>query len=161
MVEQLVRAPVIRHAGEGEKRWFFGGGAFTIKALAADTDGAFFLFEDVMEKGKVTPLHTHPTDESWYVLEGEMLLHFEHEQIRLGKGAFALAPRGVPHAFMVLSDTCRVLCLQAPGQCEGFYLGASEPLEGSSREVDFGRIGTSAQENGGITLLGPPPFNRP
>lgn len=158
MTEQIVRVPVIRHAGEGDKRWFFGGGVFTIKASAADTAGGFLLWEDTMERGKVTPLHTHPTDEAFYVLDGEILLHVDGEDTKIGDGGFALAPRSVPHAFMVLSESCRLLCLHTPGNSEGFYLGASEPLEGSTQQVDFGRIAEAGQLNGGFTLLGPPPF---
>jgi quercetin dioxygenase-like cupin family protein len=65
-------APIIRAAGEGDKRSFLGGGLHTWKLLAEDTGGAFFLFEDVMMQGKTTPLHRHPeADETIYVLEGE------------------------------------------------------------------------------------------
>jgi len=72
----------------------------------------------------------------------------------------ALAPRGVPHAFKVESDGARVLCLHTPGTCEAFYMGASEPIGATttSGPVDFDRIAASGQANGGITLLGPPPF---
>ncbi len=36
--------------------WFAGGGAFTWKATAAETGGAFILLEDRMVRGKGTPL---------------------------------------------------------------------------------------------------------
>ena len=70
----------------------------------------------------------------------------------------------MPHAFLVVSDTARLLCLHTPGSCEAFYLDASEPLSdgtGTGGEVDFGRVQASAARNGGIELLGPPPFDRP
>ena len=111
-----------------------------------------------MGKGKATPLHTHPADESMYVLEGELLVHVDGEETLLTAGGFVLAARGVPHAFKVVSETCRMLCLHTPGSCEAFYLGASEPLDGSARVADFGRVSASAEQHGGITLLGPPPF---
>jgi uncharacterized membrane protein len=41
------------------------------------------------------------------------------------------------------------------------YWGASEPLplaEGQEPTVDFAKVQASAQENGGIVILGPPPF---
>ena len=62
--------PIIR--GErGERRWFAGGGLWTIKATTEETDGAFTLIEDRMMRGKTTPLHTHPhEDETFIVLEG-------------------------------------------------------------------------------------------
>jgi len=49
----------IRQSGEGEKRWFFGGGLHTWKATAEETGGAFLCFEDHMTAGKMTPFHTH------------------------------------------------------------------------------------------------------
>ena len=78
------RAPIVRAAGEGEQRWFYGGGLHTWKAGAEETGGAFLLFEDRMERGKVTPLHTHPSDETMYVLEGEVLVHMDGREHRVG-----------------------------------------------------------------------------
>ena len=52
----------------------------------------------------------------------------------------------------------KVLGIQPTCECESFYLGASEPFEGSACIVDFARIAQSAEQNGGITLVGPPPF---
>jgi len=155
--------PIIRSAQDGERRWFYGGGVHTWKATAEDTGGAFLLFEDLMEQGKVTPLHTHPADESMYVLEGEILVHMDGQEHQVGAGGLTVAPRGVPHAFMVVSERARLLCLHTPGSCQAFYLGASEPLADGedSGPVDFDRIRASGQANGGIEILGPPPFAKP
>jgi quercetin dioxygenase-like cupin family protein len=151
--------PTVRQAGEGERRWFYGGGVHEWKVTAAESDGAFLLFEDTMERGKVTPLHTHPASETMYVVAGEVLMHIDGIDHRIGEGAVAVAPRDVPHAFMVLSESATLLCLQTPGCCQAFYLGASEPLdEVTERVVDFDRVAGSARTNGGITILGPPPF---
>jgi quercetin dioxygenase-like cupin family protein len=154
--------PIVRAAGAGERLWFYGGGLHIWKATSAETDGAFLLFEDVMSQGKTTPLHTHPdVDETLYMLEGEILLHIDGEEQRLGPGAVAMAPRGVPHAFLVTSEMARILFLETPGSSEAFYRGASEPatpeLE-TAAPVDFARVRASAERNGGIEILGPPPF---
>ena len=72
-----------------------------------------------------------------------------------------MAPRGVPHAFLVTSEMARILFLETPGSSEAFYRGASEPatreLE-TAATVDFARVRASAERNGGIEILGPPPF---
>jgi len=60
MKEISVATPIIRAAGQGDKRALLGGGVQTWKLLAEDTDGAFFLFEDAMSRDKTTPLHRHP-----------------------------------------------------------------------------------------------------
>jgi quercetin dioxygenase-like cupin family protein len=142
--------------------WFAGGGTFTWKATAAETGGAFLLLEDHMVKGKTTPLHTHPNeDETIFVLEGELLVDCDGEQHRLGEGGLFVAPRGLPHAFMVISETARILALQTPGSGESFYRQAGEPLGPGvdpDRPADFARLRAVAEQSESIELLGPPPF---
>jgi len=154
-------AVTVRESGEGEQRWFCGGGLITWKATADDTGGVFLLFEDEMDAGKVTPMHLHPaTDETFYLLEGEILLDVDGEQRSLGAGGVAVIPRGVPHAFMATSPIVRLLCFQTPGNNEAFYRLASEPViaGGSPVPVDFARIRAAAEQTGAIEILGPPPF---
>ena len=107
---------IVRNAGEGERRWFYGGGVHTWKASSEETGGSLMLFEDHMSQGKATPLRLHATeDEALYVLEGEVLVHIDGATHRLGPRGFAFAPRGIPHAFLVTSPEARILCLEAPG----------------------------------------------
>lgn len=154
--------PIIRGAADGERRWFYGGGVHTWKATAAETNGAFLLFEDRMEHGKATPLHTHPdSDETMVVLDGEIVMHMNGTDHRIAAGGVAVAPRGVPHAFLVASATARLLCLHTPGCCQAFYWDASEPItidNPTTGTVDFTLVLASAKTNGGIEILGPPPF---
>ena len=156
---------IVRADGEGERLRFLGGGLITLKATAAETGGAFLLFEDRMAEGKTTPLHTHANeDETLYVLEGELLVHIDGVDHPVGPHGVAVALRGVPHAFLVTSPTARVLTLLTPGSAEAFYRGASEPAaddDDGSGPVDFDRVRASAERSGGMQLLGPPPFARP
>jgi quercetin dioxygenase-like cupin family protein len=150
---------IIRTADQGEARWFFGGGVHVWKARAAETGGAFLLFEDHMTKGKVTPWHAHPhADESLFVLEGEILVRSEDREQRLGVGGLVVVPRGVPHAFCVISETARLLCLVTPGRAESeqFFFNAS--IASAEGPVDFARIGEAARATGATEILGPPPF---
>jgi len=162
------RKSLVRATEEGERRWFFGGGLHIWKATADDTGGAFLLFEDRMDHGKVTPLHLHPdSDETMIVLEGEILMHLDGQEHAISAGGIASAPRGIPHAFKVSgADGARLLCLHTPGCCQAFYWDASEPVPAEdSRGIDAGpvdmaRVQASATKNGGIQLLGPPPFSQ-
>lgn len=100
---------IVRQPGEGARRWFFGGGVQTWKATEEDTAGAFLLFEDEMALNKVTPLHTHPdSDETMYILAGEILMNMDGTEHRVAAGGVTIAPRGVPHAFKVLQEGTRV-----------------------------------------------------
>jgi uncharacterized cupin superfamily protein len=98
------------------------------------------------------------------VLEGEILMHLDGVQHTVGAGGIASAPRGVPHAFKVSgADGARLLCLHTPGCCQAFYRDASEPVTADDSRaddgpVDMARVQASAQRNGGIEILGPPPF---
>jgi len=151
--------PKVWAAGEGEKRWFFGGGLQTWKVKAEDSQGAVFVFEDTMVRGKNTPLHAHPeADEMVYVLEGEILSQIAGEEHKVGQGGMTFTPRGTPHGFMVVSEVARVLTFQTPGGNQAFYWNASEPATGDDGPVDIPRIQRSAQETGTTVLLGPPPF---
>jgi quercetin dioxygenase-like cupin family protein len=158
----MTATPVIRAAEEGERLWFYGGGIFTIKATAAETGGSLFIFEDTMAEGKVTPLHLHPEEEEvMYVIEGELLIHMDGHNQTVGAGGLCVAPRGVPHAFLVTSPGARALFALTPGKAESFYRGASEPAtsETDAAAVDFEGLRQSAARNGGIEILGPPPFD--
>ncbi len=153
---------IIRGEGEGERLWFAGGGLWTMKATAEETDGAFILLEDRMVRGKTTPLHTHPNvDETIIVLEGEILVYAEEREHRVGPRGVAVALRGVPHAFMVTSESALILTLQTPGSGESFYRDASEPAtaETDPGRTDFGRLQAAAQRHPDLMqILGPPPF---
>ena len=155
------RVPIVRAAGEGDKQSFLGGGLHTWKLMAEDT-GDVFLFEDVMTQGKCTPLHRHPeADETVYVLE-EILVNVDGQESRVGAGGMTFTPRGVPHAFLVVSDgdgcsPCRRRGSARPST------GAGEPATGAACEtVDIGRLQASAKANPrGIDSSGHPRSNRP
>jgi hypothetical protein len=71
----------------------------------------------------------------------------------------AVAPRGAPHAFRVLSTVARLLCLhtQAPARrSTGTPANRSPPTSPATRIVDFARVQVSAEQNGGIDILGHP-----
>ena len=156
--------PIIRAVGEGECLAFAGGGLMTLKATSSETNGAFLLFEDSVVQGKTTPLHIHQNeDETFYVIEGEILVFLEGVEHRVGAGGVAVAPRGVPHAFMVVSKTARLLTLLIPGSAEAFYRAASDPATATSDPagpVDFERVRAAAQLSRGMQIVGPPPFKR-
>lgn len=151
----------VREMGESEQRWFCGGGLHTWVATEAETGGAYLMFEDALELGKVTPLHLHAhADETFYMLEGDILLDLDGEKRALHAGGIAIIPRGVPHAFKATSPNARMLCLQTPGGGEAFYRQASDPAPVGSLPpgVDFDRVREAALATGAIEILGPPPF---
>ncbi len=158
------RGALVLDRGEGEALWF-NNDLLTLKATTAQTGGAFALVEELARRGKVTPLHTHPDiDETFYMLEGEALLHVDGSELRLSAGGFASVPRGVPHAYVVTSEVARVLVMITPGSeaMEEFFRDAGEPAETQELPpdgpLDIERIGAAAERTGAVKILGPPPF---
>jgi quercetin dioxygenase-like cupin family protein len=162
--ENDLRAAVVRQADEGENLWFAGGGVFTMKVSAAETNGAFMMLEDRVVRGKTTPLHLHPVEEELiYVLDGELIAHIDGVEHKVGKGGLVVFPHGVPHSFLVTSETAHLLLLQTPGSGEGFYREASVPSTSASdanRPPDLAKLRAVADRSATTKLLGPPPFTR-
>jgi quercetin dioxygenase-like cupin family protein len=150
----------IRNSEDMEKRWFCGGGTHLWLAREAETADGFMLFEDLLVGGKVTPLHTHPHEESFYMVEGSIHLHVAGADHELRAGGFAIVPRDTAHAFRVTTDTARVLSLHTPAGGEDFFRRASEPAQDGATPppVDFDRVVRAGIETHAMTVLGPPPF---
>jgi quercetin dioxygenase-like cupin family protein len=166
-VSSVTRKPIVLDPDQGEALWF-NNDLLTIKAAGAETGGAFALMEEYTRRGKMTPLHLHPDhDETFYMLEGEALLHLDGSEQVIGAGSFASVPRGVPHAFLVTSEVARAVVLITPGSghMEAFFRDAGEPARErtlpSDGPLDFERIAAAAERSGAVKILGPPPFSLP
>src|SRR5437588_12909555 len=92
--------------GEGEQRWFLGTLA-TIRVAGEAVDGRFALIEFLFPQHASPPLHTHPQDESYVVLEGRLTVQAGERRFALESGAAAVVPMGVAHTFRVDSDSAR------------------------------------------------------
>jgi quercetin dioxygenase-like cupin family protein len=157
----MTTTALVRNADDAERRWFYGGGLHRWLVREGEVDNGFLLFEDTVDPGKRTPLHTHPAaDETFYLLEGAMLLHIDGVEHDVRAGGVAVVPRGIPHAFLARTEGARMLCLHTPGGGEDFYRTASEPaVPGEpALTVDLDRIRQAAVSSGSMRIVGPPPF---
>ena len=112
--------------GKGEQLWFLGTLA-TIKVPGEASEGRFALIEFLFPRHASPPLHTHPQDESYIVLEGRLTLQAGDERFELVPGAAAVVPMGVAHTFRVDSDSARVLVLSTPAGLERLVRDGSVP----------------------------------
>lgn len=125
---------------------------FTVVLSGADNDGAACaVITDRKMKGG-PPLHVHPDQDEWFVIqEGQFEMLVGEQTFRLGPGDSLLAPRRIPHSFASLTDRARMLVTFMPaGDMEAFFreasqIGSSDPA--AMAEV-FGRHG--------MKVLGPP-----
>jgi mannose-6-phosphate isomerase-like protein (cupin superfamily) len=63
------------------------------------------VLEMTLPVGSSAPLHVHDSlDDTWYILEGEMVVRCGDDTEVLGAGHWVSMPRGVPHTFRVVGD---------------------------------------------------------
>jgi quercetin dioxygenase-like cupin family protein len=115
---------------EDEHRWFLGTLA-VIKVAGEAVGNRFALIEFLFPQDASPPLHTHPQDESYVVLEGRLTLQLGEERLQLDEGDVAVATMGTPHSFRVESETARVLVLSTPAGLERMIRDASVPATSS------------------------------
>ncbi len=63
------------------------------------------VLEMTLPVGSAAPLHVHDNlDDTWYILEGEMVVRCGDDMSTVGAGYWVSMPRGVPHTFRVVGD---------------------------------------------------------
>jgi quercetin dioxygenase-like cupin family protein len=99
------------------------GERFTVLAAGEDT-GSYEVFIQVVPPGAGPPLHSHPWDEAFYVLNGEMNFSTDEQNLRAPVGTFVHFPAGRPHAFASRSGTSTILSVTSrPGAAAFFREG--------------------------------------
>jgi quercetin dioxygenase-like cupin family protein len=154
-------APIALGPGEGESLWFLGSHA-SVKASAGTTAGRVSVIEHLSPQGSGSPLHVHSREDEWfYVIEGALTFWVGGQVIEAPAGSFVYGPRGVPHTFMVSSETARFLLVTEPGEFSGFLRRLAEPAAAVvipppvTEPPDVAAMSEVAAEYG-IEILGPP-----
>ncbi len=124
--------------GGGDAVWLVGD-TYTLKIAGAQTGGAFTLLEAIVPPGGGPPPHIHHReDETFVVLEGELVFRERDRAVASPPGTVLHIPKGTAHGFTNVGTTpARMLFLYTPAGMEGM----------------FGEIGTAAQPG----LPAPPP----
>lgn len=117
-----------------ERTRYYMGGYWTFLATGEDTNGQFSLIELNLRGGVEPPAHTHSyEDESFHILEGELLVCRGEEQYILKAGDFVHLPKGIRHSFKVNGERAKVLMHIAPAGLENMFLALSQPAD----KLDF------------------------
>lgn len=155
---QTTTAPVHVPAADADSVAFLGG-RVDVRLSARHTGGWLCVHDDTLPAGSATPLHRQPGDEeSFVVLAGVVEFHLDGERVTASAGDALHVPRGVPHAFRVISpEGARMLGIGTPAGHEQFFAGAGDPLGTPAGPPDMARM-QAAAEAAGVELLGPPPF---
>ncbi len=125
-----------------------------LKIGSADTDGGLAVFEQIGKSPNGgPPLHIHPEqDEYFHVLEGNYRFQVGNEKFPATVGDTIFLPRGVPHAFIQLTDKARMLVTYVPaGDMEGFFSETAQWTALPTKE-EVGRVFRAH----GMEVVGPP-----
>jgi quercetin dioxygenase-like cupin family protein len=142
--------------------WFLNS-LVTIRVSSEQGSDGLSMLESLAPRGFSPPLHVHRTeDEVFHMLEGRLRFRVADEERRVGVGETLLAPKGVPHTYLVESERGRWLVATARGDFEGFVRSFSRPAERAElpepappTPEQAEALAAAAREHG-IELVGPP-----
>jgi quercetin dioxygenase-like cupin family protein len=94
---------------------------------------SLFLGELFMEQGAAIPLHTHPTEEVFFVAEGELVLQIGDQTLVAAAESVVRIPPATPHAVRnQATETAHALTAGAWNRATWFTDGTTY-LEGTPR----------------------------
>jgi quercetin dioxygenase-like cupin family protein len=103
-IAQTNGTPVILANSEGE-RYDLKFGTAIMKVTSVQTAGTWSMVDFTASPGVQTMLHRHPkTDETFFVLEGELTMYVDGKLSTLHHGDMAYVPKMTSHSFANLSD---------------------------------------------------------
>jgi mannose-6-phosphate isomerase-like protein (cupin superfamily) len=98
------------------------GDTYTTLLSASDTAGRYCLIEMHIPPGGGPPPHRHDFEETFIVLEGELLARFRGNQSQVRAGQTVHIPANAPHQFHNAGGKpVRLLCICAPAGQEEFF----------------------------------------
>jgi quercetin dioxygenase-like cupin family protein len=99
-----------------------------VLAEAKDTGGRFSMMEELMPKDSGPGPHKHTwSDETFYILDGEIAVLIGEEIKTARAGDFLMVPRNTRHAFRVASETARFLNSYTPASLEACLVEWAKP----------------------------------
>ena len=113
--------------GGGEHIWFLGAGLVTIKVPGEAVDNRCTVVEFLMPHGLSPPKHTHPQDEAFVMLDGEVTFVADERRFVARTGDSWVVPRGIPHTFLVDSESCRMVAVYTPAGPEHCFRNGGVP----------------------------------
>lgn len=119
--------PVMLAPDLNNSYWYIGT-LISILLSAKDTGGAFSLMHGYEIQGLEPPPHIHTReDESFYILEGEIIYTAGDRLLKATRGSWVFLPRNIEHSFRVITPRAEVLIHLSPGGFEKYFIEMSEP----------------------------------
>ena len=125
----VIRLPIQRTATEGRTIAVVGD-IYRFMATGDETHGKYPMWEAIVPPGGGPPPHVHSLEEeSFFILEGEIMLQVGDERIVAKAGTFANMPVGSLHSFKNDSDeVARMIITVAPAGLERMFFEVGQPV---------------------------------
>ena len=122
-------SPIILLKGEGHSLQVLAD-RIRILAGAEQTASKYEVFELSGLEGSGPPPHSHPWDEAYFMLEGEVEVVIAGQSHRATAGDFFLAPGDTVHCFRIVGESARFLVFTSGA-------GAGNFFRAMDREIGF------------------------
>jgi quercetin dioxygenase-like cupin family protein len=119
--------PKVLEAGQGDMHSMLTH-TLVWKLAGNDTNGQYAVFEMIDAADGEPPLHRHPWEETFYILEGDLEITLGNRQQVVTAGAVSHIPANAVHTFKVLSAIARVLVIVSPATAAEFYREVGETI---------------------------------
>ena len=83
---------------------------------------ATLLAEFKLSKNALVPWHSHPYEQTGYLVSGNILLHIDKEKYEMKKGDSWCIPKNIPHQAEVLEDSIALEIFSPPREDYKKYL---------------------------------------
>src|SRR6185369_12502048 len=131
----MSKQPVVVRRGEREALPVTGA---EVRLLCEGdmTGQAWSLSECTAPENSGPPPHSHPWDEAYYILDGEVRFTLADRQIVAKGGDFVYVPGGTVHAFQGASpQPARILFFDAPAHAGRFFREVAEEVKEFPRDA--------------------------
>lgn len=153
-VDPPKKAIVVRVGEDRTKQPFqLPDATFQVKVSGKDTEGRCVIFDTTRSLKAGPPLHLHTDIDEWFlVVAGEFKFQAGDETLRLKAGDSLLVPRGLPHAFIKISEGIAHLTImhQPAGTMEEYLRTFSQMSDQSVASL------RTLAEKHNTRVLGPP-----
>lgn len=135
---------------EPGKQFIVFGHFFNLLVTGEESGGRYFIYEDLVPPGGGPPLHTHPDEELFYIIEGEFqfILNDLATPFRVAPGQLVKVPSNAVHTFKNVGETMgRTLTMLLPGDLEQYYRAVGTQVTDAAQIPDLSKVPDYANMN--------------